>query len=206
MLEIYQKSDIIVPFEKIGENGWQEKTKIILEALADNWGNELPKPKTNEEITELEKRLNTALPNGLRLFYQTFGIADIGEELMRFSDIGRTNDIWFKNGEYIEYAPDFNEEDKAVLPYLVHFSDYLGNGNMFCFHSQTHEIYYYDHESGAPYFTKLFDTADDYIKACLIHCQANLFGENIDEDEVMRWTEEITAEIFGKEVIRKWRY
>lgn len=206
MLEINQKSDIIIPFEKIGEKGWQEKTKIILEVFADNWGNELPKPKTDKEIAELEKRLHTSLPSGLKLFYQTFGVVYIGEELIEFSEIGWTNAIWFENDEYIEYAPDFSDEDKVILPYLVHFSDYLGNGNKFCFHSQTHEIYYYDHENGAPYFTKLFNTIDDYIKGCLIHCQADLFGEGVDEDEVSDWTEEITAEIFGEEIIRKWLY
>ncbi len=79
-------------------------------------------------------------------------------------EIGWIKNIW---SEQPQYGPDFTEEDKIHLPFLVSFSDYLGNGNMFCFHSETKEIYYYDHDN-RPYLTKMFDKIDDYLKGCLI--------------------------------------
>lgn len=201
MLTINQKEDILVPFNKIGDENWEENTRIILTAIAENWNNELKEPVSEEEITELETRLGTTLPASLKLFYKTFGIADIGEQLQDFEDIGYIKDIW---SDAPQYGPEFDEEEKRCLPYLISFSDYLGNGNMFCFHSETKEIYYYDHDT-APYLTKLFGTVDDYLKGCLIFAQSDLFGD-AKQEEVNRWTEEIVVDLLGKDVVKKWRY
>ena len=81
MIEINRKEDIIIPFEKIGEIGWEEKTKSIIESLAENWSKDLEKPISITEINKLENRIGTTLPDGLKIFYNTFGISDIGEEL-----------------------------------------------------------------------------------------------------------------------------
>lgn len=201
MIEINLKSDIIIPFDKIGDNGWDEKSKLIIESLAENWSNELKEPISIEEIENLEKRLGTTLPNGLKIFYTTVGIADIGEELQRFEDILWMKDLWEEDSPY---GPDFSNEDKTSIPHLITFSDYLGNGNMFCFHNETKEIYYFDHDT-KPFITKMFDNVDDYIKGCLIFAQADLFGE-VGQEKVEKWTEEIAEDLFGKDVVRKWRY
>lgn len=198
MIEIHKKEDILIPFNKIGDADWKINTQKIIEAIADNYGDDLKKPVSDEEILALETKLGTALPQTLKLFYQTFGIADIGEQLQDFEEVDWIKDIW---SNAPQYGPDFTEQEKQVLPYLISFSDYLGNGNMFCFHSQTKEIYYYDHDD-TPYLTKMFDTVDDYLKGCLIFAQ-NDFSENKDIDD---WTEEIAADLFGKTTIRKWRY
>ncbi|MDQ6528844.1 SMI1/KNR4 family protein [Flavobacterium sp. LHD-85] len=201
MIDINQKSDIIIPFEKIGNTGWDEKSKLIIESLAQNWSNALKSPISIEEIENLEKRLETSLPSGLKTFYNIFGIADIGEELQSFEDIMWMKDIWKEDNPY---GPEFSKEDKILLPHLITFSDYLGNGNMFCFHSETKEIYYYDHDT-RPYITKMFQNVDDYIKGCLIFAQADLFGE-VGQEKVEKWTEEIAEDLFGKDIVRKWRY
>ncbi|WP_299444192.1 SMI1/KNR4 family protein [uncultured Aquimarina sp.] len=202
MIDIKQKSDIIIPFEKIGDDNWSDKTELIINELADNWGDELQEPITIEAISELEKSLKTTLPNSLKLFYQKFGIAGIGEQLQNFNEIGWIKDIWKDNPQY---GPDFTKEDKKHLPFLISFSDYLGNGNMFCFHSETKEIYYYDHDT-QPYLTKLFDDASEYIKGCLISCQSDLFNREIGQEKVEEWCEEILDELFGKNIIEKWKY
>jgi len=201
MIEINLKSDIIIPFNKIGDNGWDEKSKLIIESLAENWSNELKEPISIEEIENLEKRLATTLPNGLKIFYKTFGIADIGEELQRFEDI-----MWMKDffEEDNPYGPDFSNEDKISFPHLITFSDYLGNGNMFCFHNETKEIYYFDHDT-KPFITKMFNQVDDYIKGCLIFSQADFFGK-VGQEQVEKWTEEIVEDLLGKDIVRKWRY
>lgn len=198
MIEIHKKEDILIPFNKIGDPDWKINTKKIIEAIADNFGDDLKKPVSKEEILAVETKLGTALPENLKLFYETFGIADIGEQLQDFEEVDWIKDIW---SDAPQYGPDFTEEDKLLLPYLISFSDYLGNGNMFCFHSETKEIYYYDHDD-KPYLTKIFDTVDDYLKGCLIFAQ-NDFS---DDKEIDNWTEEIVTDLFGKTTVRKWRY
>jgi len=201
MLEINSKNDIIVPFEKIGEENWDVKARLIIQSIADNWNDELKESVTTDKIQQLENRLGTTLPDSLKLFYQTFGIADIGEQLQDLHEIGWIKNIWLDNPEY---GPDFTEEDKVLLPFLISFSDYLGNGDMFCFHSNTKEIYYFDHE-GKPYLTKMFNSVDTYLKGCLILAQSDLFGE-ATQDEVEEWTEEIFSGIVGAATFKKWRY
>lgn len=202
MLEINHPSDILMPFTQIGEEGWEQSTHRVLLAWADNWSRELAQAVSDLQISQLEQRLGTRLPNGLRLFYQTFGIADIGEELQSFDDIDWIKDIW---AAAPEYGPDFTEADRKILPKLITFSDYLGNGNMFCFHADTHEVYYFDHDC-LPYFSRLFATVDDYIRACLIVAQADLFGADIDQTQVEGWVESKVIELFGDDVVKKWRY
>ncbi len=201
MLEIDKREDIIIPFDKIGENDWETKTRLIIESIAENWNDDLKEPIPIKEVEELESRLGTSLPGGLRLFYQAFGIADIGEQLQSLDEIGWLKNIW---AEQPQYGPDFTDEDNKFLPHLVSFSDYLGNGNMFCFHSETKEIYYYDHDS-KPYLTKMFEHVDDYLKGCLIFAQSDLFGE-AEQDEVEKWAEEIVSAMVGEDTVRKWRY
>lgn len=198
---INKKEDIIIPFEYIGDEHWQSNTERIITALNDLWSKDIVPPILTEEIKALELRLDTSLPDTLKLFYQTFGIADIGEELQQFKDIDYLGKIW---EPHPEYGPDFTEEDKAVLPYLITFSDYLGNGNMFCFHKETKEIYYFDHDS-QPYLTRMFSCFDDYLKGCLIFAQGDLFGE-IGQEPVDRWTEEVVGELLGEEIVHKWIY
>ncbi|MDR2920347.1 MAG: SMI1/KNR4 family protein [Tannerella sp.] len=202
MIEIAKKEDIVIPFDKIGEKNWETETREIIQSLAEMWNDDLPEPKTDEEIKSLEDKLGAKLPDSLKLFYKTFGIAPIGEQLMDFNEIGWIKDIW---AEAPEYGPDFTDGDKEVLPFLITFSDYLGNGNMFCFHRDTKEVYYFDHDD-QPYLTKLFDTVDDYLKGCLIFCQTDLFKDGINQREVEQWTEEIVSGLYGQKTLKKWRY
>lgn len=198
MIEINKKEDILIPFNKIGDSDWKINTKKIIESIADNFGDDLKTPISDEEIQDLETKLGTALPENLKLFYQTFGIADIGEQLQDFKEVDWIKDIW---ADGPQYGPDFTDHDQKILPFLISFSDYLGNGNMFCFHCDTKEIYYYDHDE-MPYLTKMFDTFDDYLKGCLIFAQ-NDFSESREIDNS---TEEIVIDLFGKETVKKWRY
>lgn len=202
MINIGKKLDIVIPFDTIGEEGWDVRTKDILLSFADNWGRELPEIKTEQEIISLENRLGASLPVNLKVFYQTFGIADVGEQLQSFDEMGWLKDIW---GDMPQYGPDFSERDNGILPFLITFSDYLGNGNMFCFHSETKEIYYFDHDT-RPYLTRMFSCVDDYLKGCLISCQSQLFADINLESEAMKWTEDILKELYGQEVVTKWYY
>jgi SMI1 / KNR4 family (SUKH-1) len=198
MIEIKKKSDIVIPFSTIGAKTWEINTKLIIASIAENWEDDLKPPIAESEIIATEKRLCTSLPESLKLFYKTFGIADIGERLQDLKDIRFIKELW----ESHQYGPDFTEEDKAVLPFLVSFSDNTGNGNMFCFHSETKEIYYYDHD-GETYLSKMFDTVDDYFKGCLIFAQAEL--DSTDE-QTKEWAIEIVTDLVGKKIVEKWGY
>ncbi|RAJ22657.1 SMI1/KNR4 family protein [Pedobacter cryoconitis] len=202
MLEINNKEDIIIPFEKIGDSDWTIKTSKIIEAFADTWEEEHRTPISAGEITALETKLGTTLPKGLSLFYQTFGLANIGEELQDLDQMEWMKDIWAKNPQD---GPDFTDQDNEVLPYLVTFSNYIGNGNIFCFHSETKEIYLFDHDSTI-YINRIFNTADDYIKGCLIFAQAELYGEDTDQEDADEWSEEIAEQLFGEDTIKQWKY
>jgi hypothetical protein len=198
---INKKEDIIIPFDYIGDELWQSNIERIITALDELWSNDKANPVPIEEIEALELRLGVSLPDTLKLFYQTFGIADIGEELQQFSDIDYIIKIW---EPHPEYGPDFTAEDMVVLPSLITFSEYLGNGNMFCFHKDTKEIYYFDHDS-QPYITKLFNSFDDYLKGCLVFAQADLFGD-VEQDLVEQWAEEVVCDLVGEDIVRKWMY
>lgn len=204
MIEIYQKSDIIIPYGKIGDNDWNIKAQAIISSLAENLDDEIAEPVSANEIDKLEEKLGTTLPAGLRLFYETFGLADIGESLQSFDTIEWIKNIWPQD-QTPYYGPDFSEEDKVQLPYLITFSDYLGNGNMFCFHSETKEIYYFDHDE-RPYITRMFGSVDEYISGCLIRAQGDLFGKGVKQEQVEGWTEEILENLFGEDIVSKWYY
>ena len=201
MIEIKRKDDIVIPFVNIGSEGWDTTTRSLLEAIAENWGNELKEPVSASALAALKARLGTTLLDSLKLFYQTFGLTDIGEQLQELDDIGWIRDIW---ADAPQYGPDFTEEDKRQLPYLVSFSDYLGNGNLFCFHSETKEIYYYDYDQ-RPCITKMFDSVDDYLKGYLLFAQGDLFSEEVGQEKVEQWVTEIVIGLVGERIIKKWR-
>lgn len=200
MLNIKTPGDIIIPFDRIGDKDWARNTRYIIESYnhAIHWEKQVITPLSEQAISTTEKRLGTAIPTALKQFYLNFGIADIGEQLQSLDNMIWLKDIW----QNPQYKPDFSKQDLIDLPYLVTFSDYLGNGNQFCFHSETHQIFYYDHDT-LPYLSQLFDSVDDYLKGCLIHCQMELFDNDIEQETVATWCEERLIQHFGESTIRK---
>lgn len=202
MINITSKKEIIIPFDEIGDDKWKENTKLIIKGLADNWNQELPIPISHKEILELENRIGTSLPKSLSIFHQAFGPANIGEELLSCSQIDKLKNLWPGINEKSEY---FTDAECKLLPNLIAFSDVLGSGDMFCFHSETKDIYFFDH-SDAPYFSKFFNDASDYIRGCLIQAQTDLFDIDTGQDAVEEWCEEILKELYGTSLVLKWLY
>ena len=95
-----------------------------------------------------------------------------------------------------------SDSERAILPDLIVFGDYLGNGNMFCFHRNTHAVWYFDHDT-PPFLTQPFDCVDDYLKACLVRLQGNFFANPDKGDDIAIDT---LFSLFGKNVIKKWMY
>lgn len=206
MINISKKSDIVIPFKAIGEEGWLEKLELIVSSLLYCWGTSIDEIqfalKSDNELDDLEKRIETTLPPGLRMYYKTFGIGDVGDKLQEFDFVGRLGETWDLN-EKPYCGPNFTKEELEIFPHLVTFSDHHRNGSVFCFHDQTHEIYYYDHLS-EPHFTRMFKSIDDYVVACLISCQLDLFDLEVGQDAVEQWIKEIMEDLYGKEVYNKW--
>lgn len=87
-------------------------------------------------------------------------------------------------------------DDLDLAKQLLAFGDYLGNGNMFCFHRERREVYYFDHDSGEA-LTHMFDRVEDYLDALMILCLAEVYG---DDDAV----EALLTQCFGKQALQKW--
>jgi SMI1 / KNR4 family. len=197
MLTLRNKDDIIVPFHTLGEPDWEKNTRMLLEAYAEELGVRVPDPLPAQALEAVENRLGISFPESLALFYRTFGIADIGEELQALENIAPLEE-WAEHFEWEEWA---NEEERDIARHLVTFSEYVGNGNAFCFHRETGEVYYFDHDT-APYVTKLFDRPDEYLKGCLVALQEHFFTTDAAADIV----EDKLVEMFGERVVTKWMY
>ena len=197
MLELRSKDDIIVPFERLGEAGWEKASGELLAEQAELWGSPMNRPVAETLIHATEQRLGVTLPEDLTLFYRTFGVADIGEEMQALENMELLA-VW---AEGIDLEDMLDPDQVALLPHLVTFSEYLGNGNAFCFHKDSGAVYYFDHDT-APHLAKLFDSPGDYIKGCLVKLQEAFFIGDEGEECI----EEKLAELFGEAVVTKWLY
>lgn len=202
MISINKESDVLIPFKVIGEENWKDKTDIILKSYNELWEIEAGQPKTINEIQDLESKLGVSIPSELALFYKTYGVIDIGELLLDFDQIQYLENIW---KEQPQYAPQFSKNDQKVLSNLIVFSDYLGNGNMFCFHNETEEVYYFDHDL-RPHISKLFGSVSDYIRGCLITAQNMMFGDDSSPDQCEFWCENVCKQLYGSDIVVKWQY
>ena len=200
MPELQSRDDIVIPFDRIGDPGWIEATRPILqECVGISFdADEMPPPVPEEDIVAAHRRLG-AFPEPLALFYRTFGVADVGEYLLPPEEMKPLAES-FADTEWMH--ANMSSKELKILPDLVVFGDYLGNGNMFCFHRETMEVWYFDHDD-PPMLTRLFERVDDYLKGCLIKVQGVFFD---DPDLGERETDAILCDLFGKPVVLKWMY
>lgn len=195
-MEINKIEDVIIPRRVIGvESGWEEEIAPIIEAYAYNVYEEPAAPVSAEEISACEQRLATTLPQDLKLFYQRFGAAKLTEILCPLPE-------FFCLGDNPAQLTDYTKEEQAVLKELVVFGEYLGNGNLWCFHKQTKEIYYFDHDT-QPNINGMFATFYEYLQALLILTQGEL-GSHIEG--IDKQCEEIVVSLIGQERVQKWLY
>lgn len=207
MINISKKEDIVIPFVKIGDKGWEEKSKEIARSLLYSWGTSFDEIvfelKSDQELDEVEQRIETSLPDGLRLFFQTIGVANIKDRMQKFEMIGRLSEIWDSNVE--TQGIKLTDEELAIFPNLVAFNDHHCSGNLFCFHDDTKEIYYFDQKL-KPHISKMFDSFDDYMLGRMISCQIDLFDLEVGQEKVEKWIEEIMIETFGDHIYKKWYF
>ncbi len=94
-----------------------------------------------------------------------------------------------------EDAPDA-EQLSTLVDQLVAFGDYLGNGNLWCFHRETGEVWYFDHDS-SPMLTQIFSDAGQYLDVLMFKCLLAAHDEEDNED---------LREHLGDEIVEKWMY
>lgn len=176
--------------------------RACVQAWRAQWNNPSPfaafKPA---EIEALEQRLGCALPPMLRLYHQQIGALDLAETLCsvtpdNYANIEPLIDAYPGISDILENAPDADRQ-WALVNQLIAFGDYLGNGNLWCFHRESGEVWYFDHDS-SPMLTQLFTDVGQYLDVLMFKCLLDVHGEEDNED--------LLRERLGDEVVDKWMY
>jgi len=197
-MEIDKLEDIIIPANPIAAGtGWEDEIFPIIESYAAFWGNEMEAPTPIADIENCETRLGIKLPKDLKLFYLKFGPARLLEVLRPVQEFEYLTASWDKS-----HFDLYNTDEQKTIAGLIVFGDYVGNGNLWCFHKDTGNIFYFKHDS-KPNINGMFDTFYDYLKPLLIYTQGEM-GQHVEEleDEVA----ETVINLIGKDRVRVWQY
>lgn len=177
---------------------WYRAVILAYSALWDGHSSE-PRlaPVSETDLAELEQHLGCALPASLRQYHADLGALSLSETLC---SVARGSTPIQPLLEAFPGIVDLSEDEaeRTLARELIAFGDYLGNGNMFCFHRQTGEVYYFDHDDGAV-LTHFFPAVDQYLDALMIKCLAEVH----EDDET---GEMLLVERFGLPLVRKWMY
>ena len=182
------------PLEPVSRREWYG---AVLGAYAQLWDQTPGAPVDAAALDALEQRLACPLPPALREYHREFGALSLAERLCSVAG----SDICIE--PLLDAFPGIVDlagtgAELELAEKLVAFGDYLGNGNLFCFHRETGEVYYFDHDGGA-LLTRFFASPEDYLDALMILCLAEIH----DDDE---GGEALLSERFGRELVHKWRY
>jgi hypothetical protein len=197
-MTIEKIEDVIVPRKIIGvDKGWEDEILPILETYADYLGDEISEATSADRIKKTEQTLGTTLPNDLKLFYLRFGAARLTEGLFNVEEFQYITANWGQS-----FLDLYNKEEQAVLSKLIVFGDYLGNGNVWCFHKDTKEIFYYNHDS-KPNINQMFWTFYEYLQSLLIFTQREI-GQDIKNFD--KECEKLVVDLIGKDRVKVWQY
>lgn len=173
-----------------------------VQAWLAQWENPSPlTPVKAEEVVALEQRLGCPLPPLLRTYHEQIGTLDLAETLCsvipaKYASIEPLRDAYPGITDILDDAPDADQQ-WARVDQLIVFGDYLGNGNMWCFHRQTGEVWYFDHDS-SPMLTQIFSDVGQYLDVLMFMCLLTVHGEEDNED--------LLREHLGDAVVEKWMY
>lgn len=188
--------DLIIPRKEIiPGTDWESEVRPILKSYADFIGDDMATPTTEAELKTCENNLKTSLPTDLRLFYSRFGAAKLQEGLLDVNDFHYINKDWGT-----QFLNNYTIPEQEVLSKLIVFGDFLGNGNCWCFHTDSKEIFYFKHDS-KPNINGMFKTFGQYIQALIIFSQRDMAEGELDEE-----IESIVVELIGQERVKFWQY
>lgn len=173
-----------------------------VQAWLTEWGKPAPVvPIPPEDLQALEQRLGCALPFHLRTYHEKIGVLELAETLCsvipkKNASIEPLYDAYHGITDILESVPEANQL-KTLIDQLVVFGDYLGNGNLWCFHRETGEVWYFDHDT-SPMLTQIFTDVGEYLDALMFKCLLEIHGE--EENET------VLRERLGDAVVEKWMY
>lgn len=149
-------------------------------------------------IESLEATLACKLPAALRDFHLRFGITQLAETIngLDIEDDYGTKPLLDAYPGIIEI--DLSPTELALANELIAFGDYLGNGNMWCFHRTTHAVYYFDHDS-EPHLTHFFDDVQMYLDIVILKCLCEIYDDLEAEEAILEAN-------FDTTLIKKWMY
>ena len=161
----------------------------------------VPAPASKKAVAELEQRLGCALPPLLRHYHLQLGVLDLPENLCsvapaRYAAIEPLIHAFPGITDILEGAADA-DASRALVDELVAFGDYLGNGNLWCFHRRTGQVWYFDHDT-APMLTPMFADVGGYLDALAFKC---LLAVHDREDD-----ETLLRQRLGNDIVDKWMY
>lgn len=173
-----------------------------VQAYLSLWENPDPlSPVNAKELEALEQRLGCSLPPLLRTYHQQIGTLNLAETLCsvtpaKYASIEPLREAYPGIRDILQDAPDA-EQQWARVNALIAFGDYLGNGNLWCFHRETGEVWYFDHDD-SPMLTQIFTDVGQYLDVLMFKCLLEAHGEEDNED--------LLREHLGDDVVQKWMY
>lgn len=195
-MKIERVEDVFIPTKEIGVGtGWENEIRPFLKSYADFMGDKMSNPTTDDELNRCEASLKTSLPTDLRLFYRTFGPSKLQEGLFKASDFSYLTKNWTK-----ELLNNYSTTEQGILSKLVVFGDYLGDGNVWCFHADTKDIFFYKHDS-RPNINGMFKTFGQYIQSLIVFSQRDMADGELDEE-----IEKIVVGLIGQDRVGVWQY
>ena len=152
-------------------------------------------PVSEDALQALEQRLGCPLPRSLRDYHRQLGVLSLAEVLC---SVGPGHTPIQPLLEAYPGIVEISDVDLILAGKLVAFGDYLGNGNLFCFHRESGAVYYFDHDTGAA-LTRFFDSPEEYLDTLMLLCLAEVY----DDDDA---AEALISQRYGEDLVRKWRY
>ena len=177
-----------------------------------------PTPCSQAELRLCEWRLGCALPASLRAYHLQLGVRSSAEILLKvvfnrqdpsgmdMNAIGPVATVFPGVADIVE---ELDAQAAAALTQqldaLVAFGDYLGNGNLWCFHRVDGSVWYVDHDTD-PLLTRMFDDVAQYLDALAVTsgCEAHATDQGRDDGRDV--AEAMLVQRLGKKLVHKWLY
>ncbi|MDR1849174.1 MAG: SMI1/KNR4 family protein [Zoogloeaceae bacterium] len=157
------------------------------------------RPASHAELDALEQRLGCSLPPLLRAYHARSGMLGFGDDwlasvtpVVGYDCIAPLKDYFPGVSDILEDEPDA-EQQWALVNELVAFG---GTNNMWCFHRQTGEVWYCDHDT-PPWFTQMFADVGGLFDALAFICLLDLHQSN---------DKTLLRQHLGDAVVDKWMY
>ncbi len=174
----------------------------VVAAYADLWAGHASQPPfapaTGQAVAATEARLACALPAALRRYHLEIGALNLAETLCApQADATVSIEPLFDAYPGI-VERGLSEADTRLARQLIVFGDYLGNGNLFCFHRESGAVYYFDHDTD-PALTPFSPDVRGYLDALMMRSLAEVHDDDAAGEARL-------IERLGRPLVRKWLY